>query len=317
MIRIGVVNIDVSHPLAFSEKLLEGDKARYVAVYNDGFRSDEEVEAFIRKRGLECRCNTVEELAEMVDVGFIQGCNWDKHLDYVEPFMKLGKPVFIDKPVVGCMKDIRRLEKLMADGLQVLGSSSMRYAFEVADFLKIPVEERGEILHVMGTCGVDEFNYGIHVVEAIGAMVKNPVSVRFNGVGNKEGKRTESYTVLFEDGTTADYITVTGLWLPCYFLVTTTKTVYNVNIDSSRVYEALLERICEQLETGVQKLSPVEEILDSIKIMLAGRISRERNGEVVRLDEIPEDDPGYDGDAFEKEYAAGAGPIYLQAPERE
>ena len=303
--------------MAFAEKLLEGDKARYVAVYNDGFRSDEEVDAFIRKCGLECRCNTVEELAEMVDVGFIQGCNWDKHLDYVEPFMKLGKPVFIDKPMVGCMKDIRRLEKLMAEGLQVIGSSSMRYAFEVADFLKIPVEERGEIMHIMGTCGVDEFNYGIHVVEAIGAMVKNPVSVRYNGVGNKGGKRTESYSVLFEDGTTADYITVTGVWMPCYFLVTTTKTVYNVNIDSSRVYEALLERVCEQLETGAKVLSPVNEIIDSIKVMLAGRISRERNGEVVRLDEIPEDDPGYDGYAFEKEYAAGAGPIYLQALERE
>ena len=68
MIRIGVVNIDVSHPLAFSKILLEEDRARYVAVYNDGFRSDAEVDAFIRKRGLECRCETVEELAGKVDV---------------------------------------------------------------------------------------------------------------------------------------------------------------------------------------------------------------------------------------------------------
>ena len=38
MIRIGAVNIDTSHPLAFSEYLLKGNRARYVAVYNDGFR---------------------------------------------------------------------------------------------------------------------------------------------------------------------------------------------------------------------------------------------------------------------------------------
>ena len=315
MIRIGVVNIDVSHPLAFSKILLEEDRARYVAVYNDGFRSDAEVDAFIRKRSLECRCETVEELAEKVDVGFIQGCNWDRHLDYVEPFPKRGKPVFIDKPMVGSMRDIRRLESLMKRGLKVLGSSSLRYAEEIRDFLNIPEPERGRILNVMGTCGVDEFNYGIHVVESIGAMLQHPVSVRFDGGGEVDGKKAESYTVVFEGGATATYLTVTGVWLPCNFLITTTQRVYNVNVDAGRVYKALLDRICDQLEHGSSALSPVSEILDSIKIMLAGRLSRQRGGSVVRIDEIPEDDPGFDGDAFERGYAASAAPIYLDEPE--
>ena len=315
MIRIGVINIDVSHPLAFSQILMQGNRARYVAVYNDGFRSDEEVDAFIRKRGLECRCATVEELAEKVDVGFIQGCNWDRHLDYAEPFLKLGKPVFIDKPMVGCMKDIRRLEALMSRGLKVLGSSSLRYANEIADFLAIPEEERGRVLNLMGTCGVDEFNYGIHVVESIGAMVQKPVSVRFDGAGEVDGRRAESYTVQFEGGETATYLTVTGVWLPCNFLVTTTKGVYNINVDAGKVYKAMLDRVCDQLETGKRALSPVSDILDSIKIMLAGRLSREKGGEPVRIDEIPEDDPGFDGDAFERGYGAAAAPIYLNEPE--
>lgn len=315
MIRIGIVNIDVSHPLAFSQILNQEDRARYVAVYNDSFRSDEEVEAFIRKRGLECRCETVEELAEKCDIGFIQGCNWDKHLDYVEPFMKLGKPVFIDKPMVGSMKDIRRLEALMQQGLKVVGSSSLRYADELTAFLAIPEAERGKVLNIMGTCGVDEFNYGIHVVESIGALVQKPVSVRFDGVGEVDGKRAESYTVLFENGVTATYLTVTGVWLPCNFLVTTTKGVHSICVDTGKVYKALLDRVCDQMEKGESTLSPISDILDSVKIMLAGRLSRERGGETVRIDEIPEDDPGYDGDAFERSYAASAAPIYLNEPE--
>lgn len=315
MIRIGVVNIDVSHPLAFSQILRQEDRARYVAVYNDGFRSDEEVDAFIRKRGLKCRCATVEELAEKCDIGFIQGCNWNKHLDYVEPFMKRGKPVFIDKPMVGSMKDIRRLEALMQQGLKVVGCSSLRYADELTAFLAIPEKERGKVLNIMGTCGVDEFNYAIHVVESIGALVQKPVSVRFDGAGEVDGKRAESYTVRFENGVTATYLTVTGMWLPCNFLVTTTKQVYNINVDAGKVYKALLDRICDQLETGESGLSPISDILDSVKIMLAGRLSRERGGETVRIDEIPEDDPGYDGDAFERGYAASAAPIYLNEPE--
>lgn len=311
MIRIGVVNIDVSHPLAFSKVLMEENRARYVAVYNDGFRPDAEVDAFIEKRGLECRCATVEELADKVDVGFIQGCNWDKHLNYVEPFLKRGKPVFIDKPMVGNMKDIRRLEALMEKGLKVLGCSSMRYANELTEFMARPEEERGAVINVMGTCGVDEFNYGIHIVEAIGALAKRPVSVRFDGAGDKGGKHTESFTVLFEDGATATYITVAGVWLNCDLLVTTTKAVYPISIDSGRIYKAMLDRICDQLETGRSDLAPVADILDSVKIMLAGRLSREKGGQVVRIDEIPEDDPGYDGDSFEKGYAAAAAPIYL------
>lgn len=311
MIRIGVVNIDVSHPLAFSQVLLEGGRARYAAVYNDGFRSDAEVDAFIQKRGLEGRCQTVDELADKVDVGFIQGCNWDKHLDYVEPFLRRGKPVFIDKPMVGSMRDIRRLEDMMRRGLKVMGCSSMRYADEIAAFLALPEAERGQVINIMGTCGVDEFNYGIHIVEAIGALAKRPVSVRFGGAGDKGGKHTESFTVTFEDGATATYITVSGVWLNCDLLVTTTKAVYPIAIDSGKIYKAMLDRICDQLETGESALAPVEEILDSVKIMLAGRLSRERGGEIVRLDEIPEDDPGYDGAAFEKGYAAAAAPIYL------
>ena len=63
MVRIGVVNIDTSHPKAFTGILHAGDRARYVAVYNDGVRGEDEVNGFIASAGIEKRCDTVEELA--------------------------------------------------------------------------------------------------------------------------------------------------------------------------------------------------------------------------------------------------------------
>ena len=311
MIRIGVVNIDVSHPLAFSGLLNAGSRARYVAVYNDGFRGDDEVEAFIRRAGLEKRCQSVEELADMCDVGFIQGCNWDKHLDYAEIFIGRGKPVFIDKPIVGCMKDIRRLEALHKGGAVILGSSSLRYASEITAFLEKPVEERGEIINIMGTCGVDEFNYAIHVVESIGAMAKDAVSCRYAGSGTAAGNTASTYLVTFANGVTATYITVEGVWLPCDFLVTTTKGVYPICVDTGAVYIQLLNRICDYMETGKSDLAQIPDIIESIKIMLAGRLSKQNGGQPVRLDDIPENDPGFDGAAFETGYAAAAKKIYL------
>lgn len=310
MFKIGVVNIDVSHPKAFSKILSEGDRARYTAVYNDGFRGMDEVEAFAKSMNLKI-CETVEELADCVDVGFVQGCNWDKHLEYAQVFIDRKKPVFIDKPMVGNLADCKKLEQLEANGAIILGSSSMRYAQEIAEFLKMPVEERGEILHVTGTCGVDEFNYGIHVVEAIGAMLKGAISTRHTYTGTVDGKQCDCYSVMFENGATANYITVKGVWLPCYFTVTTTKKVYQLPVSSGKIYRALLNRICDYMETGDGKLATMADICESIKIMLAGKISKENGGADVKISDIPLDDPGFDGSAFEKEYAATAGKVYL------
>lgn len=312
MIRIGVVNIDTSHPRAFSEYFKKGDRARYVAVYNDGFREDDEVEGFIKNYNLEKRCASVEELADMVDIGFIQGCNWDKHLNYVNPFIDRNKPVFIDKPIVGSLADCKKIEELAAKGAVILGSSSVRYAEEVVNFANTSETERGKVLNIFGTAGVDEFNYGVHIVEAIGGIAgTGAISCTFVGGSTIEDKTCETFFVKFANGITATYNTFQGLWQPFEMVIMTTKGTYQFRIDTSKIYGALLDRICNYMETVKNTMAPIEALTESIKIMLAGRISRENNGMEVKLSDIPEDDPGYDGDAFEKEYAAKAGKIYL------
>ena len=84
MIRIGTVNIDTSHAPSFAEILLKGDRARYTAIYNDGFRTEEEVADFITKYGLEKRYTSLEEMAKNIDVAFIQSCDWDRHIELEE-----------------------------------------------------------------------------------------------------------------------------------------------------------------------------------------------------------------------------------------
>ncbi len=78
MIRVGTVNIDTSHPMGFADVMAKGDRMKYVGVYNNSFRGDAEVEGFIERYGLEKRCQSIEELAGMSDIGFIQGCDWDE-----------------------------------------------------------------------------------------------------------------------------------------------------------------------------------------------------------------------------------------------
>ena len=312
MIRIGVVNIDVSHPKAFSEYLSKGNRARYVAVYNDGFRGADEVEAFIRKNNMEKRCSSIEELADMVDIGFVQSVNWGNHIKQIMPFIERGKPVFVDKPIAGSLADCRKLEELASKGAVILGSSSVRYAKEIADFISIPEEERGKILNIFGTSGVDEFNYSVHIAEAIGALAgTGAVSNKFAGASEIGGKRCETFFVKFDSGVTAIYNSFHRTWQPFEVVIMTTKGTYQFRIDTGSIYGALLDRICDYMETKVNRLAPVKAITESVKIMIAGKLSREKGGVEVKLSDIPEDDPGYDGDLFEKGYAAASGKIYI------
>ena len=141
MVKIGLVNIDVSHPKMFSRVLAKGNRMRYAAVYNDGFRGQEEVDAFVKMSNVDKVCSTIDELVAYADIGFVQGCNWDKHLGYAMAFINAGKPVFIDKPIVGCLADCKKLMELQAKGAQIVCSSSVRYCPEVVEFVNMPAEE--------------------------------------------------------------------------------------------------------------------------------------------------------------------------------
>jgi hypothetical protein len=314
MIRLGVVNIDVSHPKAFSMYLEQSDRARYVGVYNDAFRTDEEVDGFIKMFGLEKRYQSLEEMADMVDVGFVQSCNWDNHLKQATPFIEAGKPVFIDKPIVGSLADCLAIEELAANGAVILGSSSVRYANEVVDFMSKPEEEVGKIMHIYASVGVDEFNYAIHAVESLGGVMTGAVSTQFMGRADVDGKKVETFFVRFANGVTATYSICMGQWQPFDLSIMTTKNNYQIRIDAGKIYGALLDNICAYMENGENKIAPVSALTESIKIMLAGRISRNIGGAEVKLADIPIDDPGFDGDEFERGYAKNAvgAKLYLE-----
>lgn len=311
MIKIGVVNIDVSHPKTFSEELMKGDRARYTAVFNDGFRGEDEVKGFYESAGLENICSSIDELVEVSDVGFIQGCNWDKHIEYAEHFIKSGKPVFIDKPIVGNIKDCKKLLELEKNGAVIMGSSSVRYCNEISEYLNTPPEEKGKLLHVSVTVGVDEFNYAIHAVEGICAVAESaPVSVKFIGVSEKDGEKCESYFVTFKNGATATYHAVEDRFLLFHLTFITTKKDYCVTLDNYQLYGPMLNEICNKVEGKESRIASMKEITDSIRVMLAGKLSKERNGEEISIYSDELENVSFDGYAFEKKYAAAARPMY-------
>ena len=306
MIRIGTVNIDTSHAPSFAEIFLKGEDARYTAVYNDAFRTDEEVNAFIEKFGLEKRYYDLAEMAKNVDLVFIQGCNWDRHLELSKPFIDAGVPVFVDKPLAGNLKDLREFERLAAEGKTIIGTSAMRYTYEHDSFFAVPEQDRGDIMHVSVMVGVDEFNYAIHAVESIIGFTGSakPVSTTYIGSGHVGESETDSYFVRFDNGVTAAYHIGKKGWQPSTALVMTTKTSYAYKIDSSKVYEAMLKHVVAFMKGEPNRIASVESMSDAVKIMLAGLKSRKCGGAETLISGLTVSDPSFDGYAFEEFYAA-------------
>src|SRR3989338_6508102 len=99
MIRIGIIDPDTSHPDGFIPILNESGRVHVTAVQNDyAVKDADETREFARQHNIQHLCKTVEEMLDKVDAGFIQGVNWDTHIPKARPFLKAGKPVFIDKP---------------------------------------------------------------------------------------------------------------------------------------------------------------------------------------------------------------------------
>ena len=167
--------------------------------------------------------------------------------------------------------------------------------------------ERGEILTIYGICGVDEFNYAVHVLEGFSALAQSDmISTKYIG----EAKGAEMYCVEFENEIKGIYQFVKGPWYPFSFTVMTTKNTYVLDVKPNGLYVPMLREIHKQLTEGKSRLADVEKLINCTQAMLCGKKSKEQlNGAEVTIDMLEADDK-FDGYAFEKEYGANAGVLY-------
>lgn len=313
MLKFGAITIDTSHPMAFAEYLANGDRARYTAIFNDGFRGDDEVESFAKHHSLTI-CKSIEELADLVDIGMVHSCNWDKHLGYIDAFAKRNKPVFIDKPLVGNLADCKKLQALVDSGAKVLGTSALRYCYEVDEVRNKVAENNATILHINVTVGVDEFNYAIHAYEFICALLnEHPVSVRYIGTSTAGQKPCDNYFLRFEGGATAIISGILGKYTGFHTAVLTDVPPADCcfSVDTSKLYEAMLNEVFNELEGKENKLAPMAELLIPIKAALACKASKLAGGKEMNLDDEAIADVSFDGYEFEATYGANSPKSYL------
>ena len=209
-VRIGMIGLDTSHCLAFSELLNKAEPEpelkgfRIVLVYPKGSPDIEssvkrvpEYTEKMKALGVEI-CDDLDTMISQVDCVLLETNDGRPHLEQVLPVLKARKPVFIDKPIAGSLVDAIAIFDLAKHyNTPIFSSSSLRFSKAVQEI------RSGSIGKVTGCdayspCSLeathpDLFWYGIHGCEMLFTVM---------GMGCESVVRTS----------TPDYDQVTGIW---------------------------------------------------------------------------------------------------------
>ncbi len=183
-IRVGIIGLDTSHAVAFTE-LLNSPRTdeqlagcRVVAAYPPGSPDIEsstkripKYTAAMRKMGVEI-VDSIDELLQQVDAVLLETNDGRPHLQQAWAVLKAGKPVFIDKPLAGSLADAMVIfQEAHRLHVPVFSASSLRFSREVQNI------RQGAVGTIVGCeayspCLLepthpDLFWYGIHGVETL------------------------------------------------------------------------------------------------------------------------------------------------------
>ncbi len=298
MLRIGLVDLDTSHPQAFTTILHSIPGVRVVAlcdhhdVWPDGYDR-----RFARENGIPSVTSTPGEMLPLIDAALVHSVNWDTHIERALPFVRAARPVLIDKPVVGSLRDCSRLAALRAQyGGILFGGSALRFAEEVTA-LKLKLAGAGPLASVTASGPGDFFSYGIHTTELAQAVLgTGALEVECSG-----GEAQPCVTVFYLGGTRL----LLRLGLPVQEWSLSVQTLsgelFSTRVDPAKLYPPFLRAFIETVrgETRVDTITPA---LEAVKIHLAAGLAC-RTGNRISLARIP-DDAAFDGAAFAAEYAA-------------
>ena len=300
--KLGLVGLCTSHPGAWvpiiRELVREGFvDVEVVAAWDSGeTRPERFAGAFCAENDIPTAVDRLEDMVDRVDGVIVHTTNWDRHLEQARPFVDAGKPVLIDKPIVGNLQDANRVLDWVKQGRRVTGGSSLRFSAPVAEFLAQPVEERGEIHTAYAATGVDDYNYGIHAYAIMFALMGSGIrSARYLGFSGQKNVQ-----LTWKDGRIGLLTIGKNAWLPFRIMVVTSKKTEFVDGSAGvSPYRSLLEAELPYL-TGQTDAPPIPmaELLEPELAALAARVSWRNHGCEVFVDDLRVDDPGYDGVQF-------------------
>lgn len=296
-LRVGMIGLDTSHVIAFAKLLHDTNApghvpgARVVAAYPGGSRDIESSWSRVQGYTAELRdrygvriVDSIPALCKEVDAVMLESVDGRPHLEQVKPVFAAGKPVFIDKPIAGSLRDAIEIFRLAKQHrVPCFSSSSLRY---YPGLIELKKADLGQIKGAVSTgpCHLephhpDLFWYGIHAVEALYAVL---------GAGCQQVVRTSTadtdvVTGVWKDGRVGTVIGIRNAAAPYRVTVFGTKAVMDQKPGGD--YGPLVHEIIKFFQTG-QPPVPEAETIELFAFMEAADQSKRSGGQPVRIADV-------------------------------
>jgi predicted dehydrogenase len=299
-LRIGLIGCDTSHAVAFTSVLNDPNAKNHiaggkvVAAYKGGSpdipssanRVNDYAAKLEKNFGVKF-FDSIPDLCKEVDVVLLESVDGRPHLEQVRPVLLAHKPVFIDKPVAGSLRDVLEIDRLARENKAPwFSSSAYRFYDSMIELKGTNVGEiRGAISY--GPCELeshhpDFFWYGIHATEALFTVM---------GTGCESVVRTATAnadvaTGVWSDGRVGTLRGVRGSTAMSPHAVTVfgSKAVVEQKKGADD-YAPLVKQIMQFFQTGVTPV-PNQETIEIYAFMEAADESKREGGKPVKLSDV-------------------------------
>lgn len=293
-IRIGMIGLDTSHVVAFTEIINNPEAkghvpgAKVVAAFKGGSPDIESSASLVdgytktlsAKYGVKIY-PTIEKVCENVDAVMIESVDGRPHLAQARKIIAAKKILYIDKPVGGTLKDAIEIYRLAKEaGVPVFSSSSLRFAKSTQSVRNGLI---GKVTYAQTTSPAplephhpDLYWYGVHGCESLFTVM---------GTGCESVKR----------GTTIDgMIEVTGTWKGGRIGIFREGKGYSGTAKGEKgeseigKFDGYQPLVAEVVKFFLSKSPPVsaEETIELFAFMEAADESKRRGGKEITIAEV-------------------------------
>jgi hypothetical protein len=293
-LRLGIIGTDTSHAVAFAKLFNDTNDpqhipgGRVVAAYKGGSPDNIFSAKYVNVYAEQIRTNSgvrlvdsIPVLCEQVDAVLLLSVDGRPHLEQIRPVLAARKPVFIDKPMAGSLRDVVEIFRLAkAAGVPVFSASALRFA---SNTVAARAGAIGSLTNVLttGPCEIephhpDLFWYGVHGTESLFTLL---------GPGCATVQRRQ---------TPAGKIAVTGLWAngakgtfqeDPKFGGSAEGTKGVMPVGSFDGYVPLAREIMKFFQIGVSPVPP-QETVEIFAFMEAADESKRQGGQSVSLPKL-------------------------------
>ena len=236
-------------------------------------------ESIARSSGIEHIVDTLEDMVGLVGAVILGRDDPENHVFMAKSFIEAGVAIFIDKPLAYSKADLEYFASQAATGKFIMSCSSMRYANECR-IAKQELASLGKVELVTAVGKKDWKKYGIHLLEAVFAVLDDPQPVSVQHIGVLDREIVHVQLIGGTDITLHLYNRISGTFQLTFFGQQGWKLV-DIRNSYSMFRDNLIEFV-RSVQEGGPRLD-FEKTYRLMNTVIAANESREQGGTVIQL----------------------------------